>query len=236
MDIAEKVLQLKDDFDDVYEAGRKKEYDAFWDAYQDKGNLTSYENAFSGKHWTDDNFKPKYNIIMAGDYGANGSFRQSQMTDIKGILEKQNVVLDTSQATKFTNTFQASKVTKAPSLNLAVCTLFSQVFYGCNNLTEVELCNLKANCTITGVFTSCNNLVSLKMINCTIGQNGFNVLNSTKLTHDSLINNEGTGILNSLEDKSGTGSTWTITLGSTNLAKLTDAEKAIATQKGWTLA
>jgi hypothetical protein len=74
------------------------------------------------------------------------------------------------------------------------------------------------------------------MINCTIGQNGFNVQNSTKLTHDSLINNEGTGILNSLEDKSGTGSTWTITLGSANLAKLTDGEKAIATQKGWTLA
>ena len=235
MDIAEKVLRLKDDFDDVYEAGRKKEYDAFWDAYQDKGNHTSYENAFSGKHWTDDNFKPKYNIIMSGDYGANASFRQSQMTDIKGILEKQNVVLDTSQAARFTNTFQNSKVTKAPSLNLTGCTLFSQVFYGCTNLTEVELCNLKANCTITGVFSLCKNLVSLKMINCTIGQNGFDVQYSN-LSHDSLINDEGTGVLNSLEDKSGTGTVWTITLGSTNLAKLTDAEKAIATQKGWTLA
>ncbi len=32
------------------------------------------------------------------------------------------------------------------------------------------------------------------------------------------------------------GSVWTVTLGTTNLAKLTDAEKAIATQKGWTLA
>lgn len=32
------------------------------------------------------------------------------------------------------------------------------------------------------------------------------------------------------------GSVWTITLGATNLAKLTDAEKARATQKGWTLA
>ena len=33
-----------------------------------------------------------------------------------------------------------------------------------------------------------------------------------------------------------TGTVWTVTLGTTNLAKLTDAEKAIATQKGWTLA
>ena len=30
--------------------------------------------------------------------------------------------------------------------------------------------------------------------------------------------------------------TQTLTLGSTNLAKLTDAEKKIATDKGWTLA
>jgi hypothetical protein len=33
-----------------------------------------------------------------------------------------------------------------------------------------------------------------------------------------------------------TGETKTLTLGATNLAKLTNEEKAIATQKGWTLA
>ena len=32
------------------------------------------------------------------------------------------------------------------------------------------------------------------------------------------------------------GTTKTITLGATNLAKLTEGEKAIATGKGWTLA
>jgi hypothetical protein len=43
-------------------------------------------------------------------------------------------------------------------------------------------------------------------------------------------------VINILKDYSGSGTTYTLTLGSTNLAKLTDAEKAIATEKGWTLA
>ena len=60
---------------------------------------------------------------------------------------------------------------------------------------------------------------------------GFDVSKCTLLTHDSLMS-----IINCLKDISGTGTTKTCTLGATNLAKLTDEEKAIATQRGWTLA
>lgn len=48
------------------------------------------------------------------------------------------------------------------------------------------------------------------------------------LTHDSLLN-----VINEAADV--TSSPKTLTLGATNLAKLTDEEKAIATNKGWTL-
>lgn len=56
----------------------------------------------------------------------------------------------------------------------------------------------------------------------------INLGSCKKLTHDSLMS-----VINHL----GTITTaLTLTLGDTNLAKLTDTEKAIATQKGWTLA
>jgi hypothetical protein len=82
--------------------------------------------------------------------------------------------------------------------------------------------------SFSNTFSGCIALENLTM-GGTIGQNGFNVSESTKLTHDSLMS-----IINCLEAK--TEGTWAVTLGTTNLAKLTDAEKAIATQKGWTLA
>lgn len=50
----------------------------------------------------------------------------------------------------------------------------------------------------------------------------------TKLTHDSLMT-----IINSIQTVT---TTQTLTLGTANLAKLTDEEKKVATDKGWTLA
>lgn len=55
----------------------------------------------------------------------------------------------------------------------------------------------------------------------------FDLSPCIKLTHDSLMN-----VLNSIQTVT---TTQTLTLGSTNLAKLTDDEKKIATDKGWTL-
>ena len=56
----------------------------------------------------------------------------------------------------------------------------------------------------------------------------FKLSPCTKFTHESLMN-----VLNSIQSVS---TKQTLTLGSTNLAKLTNEEKAIATEKGWTLA
>jgi hypothetical protein len=62
-----------------------------------------------------------------------------------------------------------------------------------------------------------------------IAQNMY--FGDSPLTVDSMNN-----IISCLRDYTGTTTTKTLTLGTTNLAKLSDSEKAIATQKGWTLA
>ena len=51
---------------------------------------------------------------------------------------------------------------------------------------------------------------------------------STKLTHDSLM-----VVINGLQTVT---TAQKLTLGTANLAKLTDEEKKVATDKGWTLA
>ena len=56
----------------------------------------------------------------------------------------------------------------------------------------------------------------------------LNLSPCSKLTHDSIM-----VIINGLQTVT---TTQTLTLGTENLAKLTEADKKIATDKGWTLA
>ena len=67
----------------------------------------------------------------------------------------------------------------------------------------------------------------------TLAQNGFDVKGSSGLTLASLRS-----ILNALKDYSEdtSGTTWTVTLGAANIAKLTEADLLLVEQKGWVLA
>lgn len=88
------------------------------------------------------------------------------------------------------------------------------------------------NCTFNQVTTSGN--WPIKLQNITGELTGWNVaLDLSKcvnLTHDSLMN-----VINGLADRTGLDAL-TLTLGTTNKDKLTDAEKAIPVAKNWTLA
>ena len=79
-----------------------------------------------------------------------------------------------------------------------------------------NLANCFRNCNaLTTITGNPNFKVSLSMSAC------------SKLTHDSIM-----VVINGLQTVT---TTQTLTLGSTNLAKLTDDEKKVATDKGWTL-
>lgn len=60
MNITERILRAKADYDEVYDAGKQAEYDRFWDGYQDYGNRKDYGYAFYGVGWTDETYKPNY--------------------------------------------------------------------------------------------------------------------------------------------------------------------------------
>lgn len=68
----------------------------FWDEYQQNGKRTDYYCAFSGPGWNENNFKPKYDIIIDGN-GMSSPVYLFDRCPIKGslkeILEKQGVKL-----------------------------------------------------------------------------------------------------------------------------------------------
>ena len=105
-------------------------------------------------------------------------------------------------------------------------------FYECKNLKRIPKIIFDGTTNLSNTFYNC---IGLEEMYCegVIEINGFDVHWSTLLSHDSLMS-----IINVLQDKTSdtSGTSWVCTLGTANLAKLTDAEKAIATQKGWSLA
>lgn len=226
---ADLLTQVAENVEAVYAAGVKSEYDRFWDAYQQNGERRNYFYAFAGIGWTDENFYPKYDIV---NVGANYYwFQYSKITNLKKRLEECGVVLDTSQTGYALGWFSDSEITDVPTLSLQgsnTCVALTRA----SKLRYVEKLITEPNGTCKFPNKAFENCISLEHIifEGVIGQN-IDLHWSTKLTHESLMS-----IINALKDYSGSGSTYTCTLGEANLAKLTDAEKAIATEKGWTLA
>jgi hypothetical protein len=228
MSISEKLTTVAENMPKVFEAGQKSEYDSFWDAFQAKGTLTYYTHAFAGAGWRDGTFKPKYDIKPKGS--ARGMFRQTRITNLKGCLESAGVAFDLSGSTNVIELYgYCDFLTTVPKTDISSAgSNTTYLFQSDSKLQTIE--ELKISETVTFVSSSFNGCTSLTrlIMTGTLATNGLDLHWSTKLDHESLLS-----IINALQNK--TSGTWTVTLGSENLAKLTDAEKATATQKGWTL-
>ena len=213
----------------VYDAGKQAEYDEFWDALQAKGSRRLYGYVFHGGGWNDETFRPKYDIVLKGDYAGMQTFGHCGVVDLKGCLERQGVKLDLSQLASFNHSSLIwSTIEILPDLDLSSAS-GTLSFYYAYKLREVGTIKVRNDGQVGWNFEGVTALETIT-IDGPLGKS-FNVSYCQKLTHDSLMS-----FINALVDYSGSGKTYTMTMGTTNLAKLTDGEKAIATQKGWTLA
>ena len=134
--------------------------------------------------------------------------------------------LDTSNVTKMEEMFyHCIKITTIPLLNTSNVTSMRYMFGSCTELTTVPALDASKVTDMTGIFDDCPNLKSILMTGM---KKSFDISYSTKFERADLVT-----ILNNLATVT---TTQTLTMGATNLAKLTDEDKAIATNKGWTLA
>lgn len=121
--------------------------------------------------------------------------------------------------------YQCSSLTSIPKLNTSKVTNMNSMFISCSKLTTIPQFDTSKVTNMTNMFYDCSSLESILMTGMSVN---FNISPSTKFTREALVT-----ILNNLATVT---STKKLTMGSTNLAKLTDEDKAIATNKGWTLA
>lgn len=170
-------------------------------------------------------------------------------------LKVSSLPYDTSNITDMGNMFRGCAITEVDvgTFDTTAVTNMQYMFYDCIRLVRLNLSNFRTskvtnitamfgNCrclydldfsnldtsavtsTPIAMFNECPNLTNLKVgkINKSFKFSGCN-----QLSHESLLN-----VIAALE---ATEDALTLTIGSTNLAKLTEEEIAVATEKGWTV-
>lgn len=141
-------------------------------------------------------------------------------------------LFNTSKVTAMAGMFRnCNSLTTVPLFNTSKVTTFWIMFYGCTGLTEIPALDVGAATStstsggLAQMFYGCTGLTAIHIINI---KTHLDISWSTQFTRNALLE-----IIGNLVD---VGASRTLTMGSTNLSKLTSADIAIATNKGWTLA
>ena len=141
--------------------------------------------------------------------------------------------LDTSNGTDFSGVFYYCwSLTSIPPLDTSKGTNFSYMFYDCKALTTISLLNMSSMSSASwgSMFNGCTALENVTFEGTIPVRGNMSVFSSCpNLTVDSLMS-----FINALTNMN-SSATYTITIGSTNLAKLTEEQIQIATDKRITL-
>lgn len=192
MSIAEKLTTIAENEQKVYEAGKKAEYDAFWDTYQDCGNRESYVTAFAGWGWSNRNFYPKYDMkpTTAERMFSNFSFGNGNSTfDLQARCEKCGVSIDFSRCTNFYYAFAWANVSRIGVIDASSGTNFGAMFTGSAHLVTIDELIVSSTANFDSyVFSGCTALANIKITGTLANDTYFSNCPLTKASMTSVVN------------------------------------------------
>lgn len=159
-------------------------------------------------------------MVLGGNNFIQAFYNCNSLREVHGINTNEMMAV----ASAFKGCYSLKRV---PYVDISSCYSSNTLFDSCYSLRQIERLDMKNINTANNMFSGCNLLTEIKEI--------YNIPVSLNLTSCNYLKcSTLLKILNALVDLSGQASK-TLSLGSTNLAKLSDEEKAIATNKNWTL-
>ena len=172
----------------------------------------------------------------------------SSVTNMNGMFNACSSLttiplLNTSSVTNMVNMFNGCNSLKTiPMLDTSGVTDMVNMFYACNSLTAIPMLDTSSVTDMSYMFYNCSSLTDFGGLE-NLGQAylttqpanyssyKLDLSQCKELTKQSLIN-----VLNNLYDIATKGcNVQQVTLGATNIAKLTAEEIAVATNKGWSV-
>lgn len=132
--------EYADKVDEVYEAGKKSQYDEFWDIAQQNGNQKYFMGCFGGHIWTAENFKPKYDIVNPKN--CVHMFYYSRMKiDLVEHLSKlgRKMLINEDNNCSWANAFAYSQFTRIGAIySNGTSTEWSSTFIGAQKLVTID--------------------------------------------------------------------------------------------------
>ena len=153
-----------------------------------------------------------------------------KVTNMKGMFYscsrlKTIPALNTSKVTRMDSMFDGcTDLMAIPQLDTSNVTNMSSMFKSCSSLTTIPQLDTSSVKDMGFMFRGCSALTAIYMKNIKVSLN----ISGTALQHDALVELINNGLAT-------VTTTQTLTLGSDKLALLSDSEKKVALDKGWTL-
>lgn len=204
MSISDKLITIAENEQKVYNAGKKSQYDVFWDNFQDKGNRTEYFGAFMTRdynnknynYWNAETFKPKYSMCPVGN--ATYMFSNIDVGDFKQLLNDLGIVLDTSKVTHYKEAFLGTKIKNIGTLDLSKCFHLHHLFQDSDieNVDKIILRN-DGDVVLYQSFLNASELENITFEGC-IGNSDIDFQWSPKLTKKSIVS-----VINALSSTKG---------------------------------
>ena len=214
--------------------GAKNEYDKFWNGFQNFGNRTGYDKAF--QYWGAEYIEPKHKIVPT----SAASYLFAYNENLKAIYKKDFDLSGVPYATTWNSGIyglcrECKSLEYFEDINIQPNLHIGYMFYLCSKLKKIEMLRVDENTQFNGTFHFCNALEEIYFdgIIASRGNNNntFSFPHSTKLKKECVLRI----FEDNLKDFSGTDLTANIGFTREVVNQLTDTEKAIATQKGWSI-
>lgn len=225
MSIAEKLTQIAENEQKVYEAGKQAEYDRFWDEYQQNGGRTDYRGAFCGAGWTEETLLPKYSVKPVRAAYMFDSCKYEG--DLDNLFKNRGLELDFSGCNDMASLFFQTRIVKVGTID---CSKVSAT----NNIASVfnsEFLRVVRNFIPPKVAMA----ASCFQLNLETFNVGGTITKSINLSRCSKLKDASVqSIIDNLADLTGQ-TAQTVNFHSTVVDKLTVEQYDAITAKNWTI-
>ena len=166
MTISEKIIRAKDDYNSVYEAGKREGRRALWNSVTNNGKRTNFEYAFD--QWGTDEFYPESDILP--NTLTRAMRLQGNVIDLAERMDECGYKIDTSKCSAMNWVFFGASISRIPEINATACKSLEGTFYNANLVTIDKLVLREDGLNTFGqTFYNCKKLVGIE-IEGVIGQ------------------------------------------------------------------